>query len=364
LKFKKLLIAAVVIVMAAFSCVTAFAAELADYKLELTYTVTNSGDTERTAALAYRFDEIADTSAYQPGTAFAVEGIADGYEVSDNRVAVAPGESKSVTMSWTLSGGDFDQNLTYTEATRKAREVYEFVTANIVYGEEQDYALPKTATCQTFAAVFYDRLTELGVEVRKVYGYTERLVDKDGKLTFGSADISHRDMHVWCEWYDDERGEWFFCDPTFDAGERDAPPNAFAFFGKCSANSPHIAMYYGSPMLRKYTMNGDLEYTRTARLTRSAYTDDDTATENLLERGQRNEDEAALIAKYAAERGLSISLNRNADRFRLLNGSEIQVPSDWRVMVNNNTGELMFEGGNRTIRVSFAGNGKYSVYKE
>lgn len=323
MKIKKLFIAVVILVAAAFSCVTAFAAELADYKLELTYTVTNNGETERDAALAYRFGELADASAYQPGTAFAVEGVADGCELSDNRVTIAPGESQNLTMSWTLSGGDFDQHLTDTDAVHKAREVYEFVTSHIVYGEEQDFALPKVANCQTFAAVFYDRLTALGVEVRKVYGYTVRLVDKDGLLTFGTADISHRDMHVWCEFYDDERGEWLSCDPTFDAGNTE-----FEFFGRCSANSPHIAIYYDSPSSRRHTMNADLEYMKSVKLTRSTYTDDDAATENLLERSQRNENEAALVSKYAAERGLSITLNSNADCFRLINGAELQVPSE------------------------------------
>jgi hypothetical protein len=363
--FKKLISlafsAAVVTVVTAAVC---FAADSAAYEIDVTYGVTNnSGADIDNFRFGFSAADCADDSAYQPDTKLSRDFADAELSTETGRemysFALNRGESKSVTFTWTFSGGEFDQHPTRTETYEKALAAYMWVIENIDYGEEQDVALPKTATCQTFAEAFRDLLAKENIKCRRVYGYTVRLTDSGtGELTYGKADVSHEPAHVWCEFYDPGSGEWIFADPTFDDENTE-----LQFFGKCPADSPHLAMYYGG-MPSRYVLRDYLDavdITRTVVLRRAKYADKDANTENLLERLQREEDEACILAGYAESKGLTLTIDRNAAYFSLDNGANFNIPPDYTLFVDE-YGDLCVTGGGRNIRLQFAPGGAFRLF--
>jgi hypothetical protein len=202
--------------------------------------------------------------------------------------------------------------------------------------------------------VFHDMLTAAGVPVRNVYGYTIRLVDKNGSLRFGKADIIGRAMHEWNEYYDEVLG-WTLADPTFDAGRTE-----FRFFGKCPAREPHLAMYYGEIAKRYISTNPDAVWTKTAELRRSEYVDEDESSENLLEVTTRTEYEADLLTGYADTLGLSFTVNRFADAFSLENGKDFNIPPGYVVGIDD-FGDLRIVGNSLNICLRFNGGGAFRL---
>jgi hypothetical protein len=389
---KHLLTAITAVALSLLLSITCFAADNAQYEITWTYSLTNTSDAYITA-LPFGFDTAtyATDSAYQPdtkvtrafttstGTPYIVTQTGEHFKTN-----IAAGETQSVTFKWTFSGGDFDQRLQphlldepphvdlaeisdtlielsaqltegLTTNRDKALAIYKWVTANIVYGEKLAYALPETATCVTFATVFHDMLTAAGVPDRKVIGYTLRLVDKNGALRFGDADITGRAMHEWNEYYDEILG-WTLADPTFDAGGTE-----FRFFGKCPAREPHLAMYYGEIAKRYVSTNPDAVWTKTATLRRSEYVDEDTQSENLLEVTARTESEKELLTGYADALGLSFTVNRFADEFSLANGRDFNIPPGCKVTPDD-FGDLNITGASVNILLRFNSNGAFRLY--
>jgi hypothetical protein len=353
--------AAVVTAVTAAAC---FAADSAAYQIDVTYGVTNnSGADIDDLQMSLSVADCADDSAYQPDTKLsrnftdAVLSTESGREVYS--FALEKGESKSVSFTWTFSGGEFDQHPARTETYEKALAAYMWVVENISYGEEQDFALPKTANCQTFAEAFWDLLAEENIKCRRVYGYTVRLVDDEtGELTYGKDDISEKNMHMWCEFYDPDSGEWIFADPTFDDENTE-----FRFFGKCPADFPHLAMYYGGVPSRyvSWEYRDSVKITQTVVLRRAEYTDKDAETENLLERLRREENETVTLASYAESKGLTLTIGRNATCFSIDDGKNLNIPPDYMLFVDE-FGDLCVTGDGRNIRLQFAPGGAFRLF--
>jgi hypothetical protein len=358
LKLKYLLTTLAVITLMSLFSVTCFAANNANYEIRWSYTVTNTTDTDF-SLVPFQFDSaiLANESSYQPDTAFTRTLDGAEAEIVYSVYKTMPAHtSRIVTDSWTFANGAFDQYPVQTETYANALKAYKFVTENIVYGEPQSYALPEIATCETFASAFCDLLTDEEIRYRKVYGYALRLVDKNGDLTFGKSDITEKSMHVWVEWYDDESGEWIFCDPTFDAGKAE-----FEFFGKCPENSPHLAMYYDFIPLRYVSANHDITWTKTVTLYRSEYIDADENAENLLEAMARLENEVVILSEYAESKGLTFTLNRAANMFSLQNSCDFFVPPSFSITVDD-FGDLNITSGNTNIRMQFSKKGAMRLW--
>lgn len=348
-----ILAAAAVISLTAVSC---FAADMAAYQLDVTYTVTNNSGSD-IDELTYSFDfaDTADDSAYQPNTRFSRSFTGASVTIKNERerynAALAKGESESVTFTWTFSGGEFDQYPAKTATYETAYNAYNRVVESLAYGEKQ-------ANCQTFATLFCDLLQEEDIECRKVYGYAVRLADRNGNIMFGEADISETAMHVWCEWFDPAGGDWIFADPTFDDENTE-----FRFFGKCPADSPHLAMYYGElpSQYISWDYRDTVEFTRTAKLKRAEYADNDPQTENLLERTERLENEQRILAEYAASKGLKFTINRDASGFSFNTGTAFNMPPDYRLSVDE-FGDLRVDGDGGGIRMQFAQDGAFRLF--
>jgi hypothetical protein len=369
MKLKHIVAAAGVFVLLSLFSLTCLAADKASYQIDIAYSVVNTSGAD-IDGMYYEFDlrPVADGSAYQPDTQMsrsfsgATLTVADGRE--NYTTDLAADGSNTVTFTWTFSGGGFDQFPAKTDTYEAALAAYKFVTENISYGAAQCYAEPEIATCETFVAAYYDLLTEAGIECRKVYGYSIRLVDSDGNVTYGESDISGFNLHVWLEWYDPDSDMWVFTDPTFDDENTD-----FRFFGRCPDDSPHLAMYYGGlpKCYISWVHRDDVEITRTATLKRAEYTDADEGTENLLERMERLESEAAVLAEYAASKGLTFTIDRDTAGFSLSNGRHFAVPPD-RTLYIDEFGDLCIDAGpscvsgSRSIRFQFAPSGAMRMF--
>jgi hypothetical protein len=272
--------------------------------------------------------------------------------------------SKSVSDTWTFSGGGFDQRMQpnllaetpfesfthvsveiellsdeitkgLTSNDAKVEAIYKWITRNIKYGELQNFALPKVANCETFASLFHDLLTAAGIPDRKVYGYAIRLVDKNGKLTFGESDITDFSLHVWNEYYDEKLG-WTFVDATFDRDK-----TKFEFYGKCPERSPHLAMFYNEIPARYLTNRSNIKWSKTAILRRFEYVDTDVENENLLDITTRIETEAEIFSEYAKATEMPVTLNRNTETFSLNDTSQLYIPPNFRITIAENGGLIV-----------------------
>jgi transglutaminase-like putative cysteine protease len=396
LKIKHLLSTLTVFVLLTLTAITCFAAENARYELTWEYSITNTSDAD-ISRLPYGFTQAhyATDSPYQPDTAVVrtITTTSDiPYRISDGveyfKTDLPAHSTQKVTQVWTFSSGGFDHKLqknaleTVPESdfvfidydlleiahrltdgletnSEKALAVYTWITSNIMYGEKQAYGLPEVANCETYSALFHDMLSAVDVPIRKVYGYVLRVVDADGNLTFGSTDISTKIMHAWNEFYDEEYG-WTFVDATFDSRRTE-----YEFFGQCSEQSPHLAMFYDVLPSFYYSVNAEhkanTKWSKTAKLVRIEYTDPDENTENLLETVRRIEDEAVILQTYAEARGLTFEVNRIADCFSLENVTKFNIPADYRVSIDD-FGDLNIANDSRSIRLQFSKSGAFRLF--
>ena len=110
-------------------------------------------------------------------------------------------------------------NSHYTNDQQKLWAAYSWVAGNIRYDTDSMYFINsghdsserisgalrrRKGVCENFAAIFNDIASKCGLECYEVTGYTKQ---------YGAVDKS---AHTWCAVK--LNGNWFLCDPTWDAG--------------------------------------------------------------------------------------------------------------------------------------------------